>query len=115
MLSFDEVLNDQLIDSPTLINPGGEEVWHKEGSNYLVVRLKPGTKSELYHHYNSQERYSMAIGQLRFCCDGYSVNVKMGQSIVLSPPQSHIVFNETDEAAIFIARINIPWNPLKIL
>lgn len=101
---------DVVNDFPTLINPGGEEVWCWEGSDLVFIRLKPGTKSDLYHHLRTKEQYTVFSGSVRFCSDGESFYVASGETIVFAPPQSHIVFNETAEPAILIARVNIPWN-----
>ncbi len=99
---------------PDMINPGGEEVWCFPKMNLVLIRLKPGTKSELYFHLYTQESYSVLRGEARFFygCENYYL--RAGQSIVIAPPYDHMIFNDKDEDVIICAKLRIPWIPIKL-
>lgn len=95
--------------APNIVNPGGEEVWCDQESDLVLIRLKPGTKSELYHHFHTKEVYTVLYGQARFFYGFSNSYLKAGQSISMTPPYSHQVFNEASEEVVIAGRIRIPW------
>lgn len=103
-------LEHLLHNAPDMVNYGGEEVWLGLGSNMVLIRLKPGTRSELYHHLSTQESYTVIKGRARFFYANGNLFLAAGQEIIMAPPYSHQVFNESEEDVIIFGKLRIPWN-----
>jgi mannose-6-phosphate isomerase-like protein (cupin superfamily) len=103
------------------VNPTGEKVYEligrtdeaggstKHSLAYMVI--PPKCSSRLHYHPEDEETYYILKGQAKMVIDGKEHTVNPGDTVYISPPESHQIFNIGDTDLEFIAISAPAWQP----
>lgn len=104
-----KLFSETLLRPADITNPHGEEIWLNIGRNTVLVRLRPGTRSETHYHKIITERCSVLNGQLSLLLNGVESIYEFGPIITIPPLAWHQVFNHSKFDATFLVRSSAEW------
>jgi mannose-6-phosphate isomerase-like protein (cupin superfamily) len=103
------------------VNPTGERLYEmigrpehlggatKHSFGYAVIPLNCSSRPH-YHPY-AEETYYILKGKGRMIIDEVQYNVGPGDAILISPPEKHQIFADSDEDLEFIVVCAPAWEP----
>jgi mannose-6-phosphate isomerase-like protein (cupin superfamily) len=75
------------------------------------IVLPPGKASRKHYHPVAEEGYYILSGLARLELDGVTATMGPGDSAAIPPEKVHQIFNDGDEALIFLAICVPAWTP----
>ncbi len=74
-----------------------------------LIEIEPGKSSQRYHHPEAEESYFVLEGEARMVVGEESRVLKPGDCVLISPRESHQIFNDHQEPLKYLAICSPAW------
>ena len=86
-----------------------ESIGGAKHHSFSHVVIAPGCASRPHWHPVAEETYYMLKGEGRMLIDGREIILRPGDALLITPPELHQIFNDTDTDIEFIAVCAPAW------
>lgn len=88
-----------------------EAIGGAKGHSFSHVVIPAGCHSRPHYHPVAEETYYILAGEGRMLVNGEEIRLVPGDALLIQPPETHQIFNDTERDLEFIAVCAPAWTP----